>query len=135
MSLEEIVFKRKTPTPKLGERDLVLRTNKKSAYLGINSYLSGELIDKGFKFCSLEWDRETNEMRIKFRKFSDPNTVSLQRTSKASKSLRINHGQFVEFIKSKLGITEKAATLDIGPDRSNVPTVQTRYISIRKNER
>jgi hypothetical protein len=128
MAFVEVEFKSIVASPRTKEGEVVLSCTGKKHYLRFNQFLTKELIDKSFKFATLEHDPETNELRIKFRKFSDANTVAVGTNGKKN-NLMITHQKFVDFIKDKLNVGDEKITLSIGDDRSNVATVQTRYIS------
>jgi len=128
MAFEEVTFPKSYQRPKMAENEITLRYTEKKHYLRFNQILSEELIKEGFKYCTLEWDRETDELRIKFRKFDDTNAVKLCQGNK-NKNLTINHKGFALFVKDKLKIEEETVKIHIGDDRSNSPTVQTRYIT------
>lgn len=127
MAFEEITFENKSFRPKMADDEITIRyqkgTNGKH-YMRINKTLSKELIDNGMIYCALECDKETWEMRLKFRK-----TFGIKMAiNKKSGNLMINHGGMVAFIHEHLGIAEETGKIRIGEDKSNVISVQTRYI-------
>lgn len=128
MAFEEVTFERACK-PKLAADEIRLTyKDKKKHSICFNQTLTEELRKEGFCYCTLEWDRDTDELRIKFRKFEDKNAVKLCIRNK-EKNLMIQHWGFVLFIKDKLKIEDKTVILHIGEDRSNSPAVQTRYIT------
>lgn len=128
MAFEEVTFERACK-PKLAADEIRLSyEGKKKHYLCFNQTLTEELRKEGFCYCTLEWDRDTDELRIKFWKFDDKNTVKLCIRNK-EKNLMIQHLGFVLFIKDKLKIEDQTVILHIGEDRSNSSAVQTRNIT------
>lgn len=101
MGFQEVVFKSKVSQPKMKEGEVTLSCSGKKHYLRFNSFLTKELTESGFKFATLEWDPETDELRIKFRKFSEKNTVSVGTNGKKA-NLVIMHQGFVNFIQEKI---------------------------------
>lgn len=128
MAFQEVEFKSKVASPKMKEGEVTLSCSGKKHYLRFNSFLTEELIKGGFKFATLEWDPDTDELRIKFRKFSEKNSVSVSTNGKKT-NLIIVHQGFVNFIQSKMRVQDEKLTIFIGENRSNVMTVQTRYLS------
>lgn len=128
MGFQEVVFKSKVAQPKMKESEATLSCSGKKHYLRFNSFLTKELMEGGFKFATLEWDPETDELRIKFRKFSEKNSVSVGTNGKKT-NLVITHQGFVNFIQEKLRVGNEKLIISIGEDRSNTPSVQTRYLS------
>jgi len=130
MAFEEIQFDNYVNRPKMADDEITIRYQQGKNgkhYMRINKTLSKELIDGDFKYCALECDKETWEMRLKFRKTDG---VKMTTNGKAG-NLIINCSGMVKFIHEHLGFMEETGKITVSEDKSNVIQVQTRYIHKR----
>ena len=125
MAFEEITFETKGRA-KLSIDECVLHLDEKKWYLKFNRDLSSELIKKGLTFCTLEFDKETDELRFKFRKYDSGMKLTLW--GKNTNLLLTNH-ECIKFIKDKLAIKANHTIIHISGDKSNVLSVQLRYLT------
>lgn len=123
MAFEEVKFENVGRTKKMGANDLTFKFGAKKWYLRFNQDLSKHFIDGGFKYCTLEYDKETNEIRLKFRKFEDGIKMN-----NSGHNLYICHKGFCAFLKEHLKIKDETAIINIGDNCSNVISVEVRYL-------
>ena len=123
MAFEEVKFEKTGPGPKLAANEVSFKFGAKKWYLRFSQDLTKELTDGGYKYCTLEYDKETNEIRVKFRKYEDGIKLI-----DSGHNLAICHKGFCAFLKEHLNIKEETAKLEISDNRSNVLSVQLRYL-------
>ena len=127
MAFEEVIFEPLRSKPQLRKDEISFKSTAKRSYLRFNQELSQELIDEGFKSVALEWDKDTNELRFKFRKDDDIINLAF---AKGTKNITITHNRLCRFIKEKLEIGNEKVIIHISEDKSRVISVQMRYITL-----